>query len=80
MFSGILGIAVAIASDYIANAKEMRAIREAERVRYLRELEEEKEIRTIETKSSESDKGGVLVTSDGVSVELDDDDSPRKAR
>ena len=47
MLSGLSGLAVALISDYFANAKEMRAIREAEQLRYLRALEEDSSPRTL---------------------------------
>ncbi|MEM8736398.1 MAG: hypothetical protein AAGG44_19370, partial [Planctomycetota bacterium] len=47
ILSAFSGISVALASDYSANAREMRHIRDAERKRYLQELEREKEVRTI---------------------------------
>ncbi|MFN3193283.1 MAG: GumC family protein [Aureliella sp.] len=47
ILSAFSGISVALASDYSANAREMRHIRDAERKRYLEELEREKEVRTI---------------------------------
>ena len=39
LFSGLCGVATAMFSDYLATAKEMREIRQAERAIYLQELE-----------------------------------------
>lgn len=89
LMSGLLGAAVAIASDYVSNAKELRAIQDAERVRYLRELQEEKEVRTIaaQPESKALSKTQLVAAgfptnpdTDAQDATSEDEDSPRKAR